>query len=40
VEARVLLAAIVPPALPSFGCVFVECDLLVSVFSQPQRIKR
>ena len=28
VEARVLLAVIVPPALLSFGCVFVECDLL------------
>jgi hypothetical protein len=40
VEARVLLAVIVPPALLSFGCVFVECDLLGLVCGEVTRIKR
>ena len=40
VEAKVLLAVIVPPALLSFGCVFVECDLLGLVCDEVTRIKR
>jgi hypothetical protein len=31
---------IVPPALLSFGCVFVKCDLLGLVCGEVTRIKR